>query len=208
MLTLASSSALASAPEAAADGGATAALVAGLAQTPPTRTAFAEARFSPLLDQPLVSKGELAWLGGEHLRREVSSPFVETSEITGNEVAMTRPPHGTRHFSLDRAPALKGLLDSLVAVLSGDAAALKARFEARVDGAADSAWTLTLRPRDEAARRRLSLIRLDGHAESLRCMEISEARGAVTVDLLGPLAAEMPTAPTRAKLTALCRDAD
>jgi hypothetical protein len=183
------------------------ALVRNLAQPPPTRTPFAEARFSQMLERPLRVSGELAWNGGTHLERNVTAPYQESTVIAGGDVAVTRAGRGTRNFSLERAPPLKALLQSMVAVLSGDPAQLDGLFDARVDGDAAS-WILTLTPKTEKLSRTLAHIRLDGGGHELRCIEISEPGGNVTIDLLGPLAAKMPTTPTRETLTALCRHAD
>jgi len=184
--------------------------VAGLAQTPPTRVAFAEARFSALLSRPLVVSGQLSWSGGERLRRHVDMPYVETTLIDGGEVSMHRAGHGTRHFSLDRAPPLKALLESLVAVLSGRPARLRKVFDVRREDAGGGArvWSLALTPKSSRLARSLASIRLDGDARGLRCMEIVEAGGTASIDLLGPLAARMPAQPTRKALDALCRHGD
>ena len=181
-------------------------LVRSLAQKPPTRTPFAEARFSPLLDQPLLLSGTLGWEGGQRLRRDVAEPYVESTVIADGEVALTRAGHGTRHFSLDRAPPLKALLQSMVAVLSGDPAQLEGVFNARVEGSAQ-AWTLTLTPVQPALKLSLSHLRLEGGPHTLYCLETAEAKGTVSIDLLGPLATQMPKAPTREALTTLCRHA-
>jgi hypothetical protein len=183
--------------------------VAALAQQPPARVAFAEARFSALLNRPLVVSGQLAWEGGERLRRHVDMPYVETTLIDGGEVSMHRAGHGTRHFSLDRAPPLKALLESLVAVLSGKPERLRQVFDVeRKDVGGTKVWTLALTPKSPRLARSLASIRLDGDARRLRCMEIVEAGGTASIDLLGPLAARMPAQPTRKALDALCRHGD
>lgn len=181
-------------------------LVRSLAQQPPTRTPFAEARFSPLLDRPLLLSGTLGWDGGQHLRRDVSQPYVESTQIADGEVALTRAGHGTRHFSLERAPQLKALLQSMVAVLSGNPKNLVGVFNAHVTGT-DAAWTLTLTPVQPALQRSLTYLRLYGGTQTLHCLETAEAKGTVSIDLLGPLAAQMPKTPTRETLTTLCRHA-
>lgn len=186
-------------------GDTTAALLAAVAKSPPTQTRFAEAHFSPMLDRALVTYGTLRWKGGHHLQREVTQPYTESTDITDGEVRVTRPGHGTRRFSLDRAPALKALLHGLVAVLSGDVADLRQTFRVRLDGGGGDGWTLTLWPTSADMARRLAVIRLDGNRHRLRCIEISDSRGGATLDLLGELAAKMPARPTRAALTALCR---
>jgi hypothetical protein len=198
------------APEPAASTPDPLAPVTGLAQKPPAQVAFAEARFSALLSRPLVVSGQLSWEGGERLRRHVDMPYVETTLIDGGEVSMHRAGRGTRHFSLDRAPPLKALLESLVAVLSGQPARLRKVFDVqRTDVAGEmKVWSLSLTPKSPRLARSLTGIRLDGDAQGLRCMEIVEAGGTASVDLLGPLAAKMPAQPTREALDALCRHGD
>ncbi|MEY2117000.1 LolA-related protein [Rhodanobacter sp. FW106-PBR-R2A-1-13] len=195
-------SASASEPAAAAS-----TLIAALGQPAPAHTAFAEARFLQVLDRPLVVSGELAWLGGDRLQRRVEHPQQETSTIADGEVTQQREGRSPRHFSLKRAPQLQVLLDSFVALLGGDAARLQQSFEVRQEGDARGAWTLTLVPRDARVAKTVASIRIDGYANASRCMHLQEADGDLAVDLLGPLAARMPAAPTREALAALCQSA-
>lgn len=186
---------------------AAAALIAALGQPAPARTAFAEARFLHLLDRPLVVSGELAWLGGDRLQRRVDHPRQETATIANGEVTQQRAGHSPRHFSLSRAPQLQVLLDSFVALLSGDPQRLQQAFEIEHVGAASTAWTLTLVPRDPKVARTVASIVIEGYGRQSRCMHLQEADGDLAVDLLGPLAGKMPAQPTREALQALCRDA-
>lgn len=192
-------SASASAPDA------TDALISQLGRPAPARTAFAEARFMQVLDRPLVVSGELAWLGGDTLERHVQKPHEETARIAGGKVSQQREGKGERSFSLDRAPQLKVLVDSFVALLGGDAGRLRKVFAIARRGDANGAWSLTLTPRDLAVARTVASIRIDGEHGEARCMWMQEADGDVAVDLLGSLAAKMPQAPTREALAALCK---
>lgn len=182
-------------------------LIAGLGQPAPAHTAFAEARFLQVLERPLVVSGELAWLGGDKLQRRVDHPQQETATIADGEVTQQRAGKSPRHFSLKRAPQLQVLLDSFVALLSGDAARLQQAFEIRHAGDAAGAWTLTLVPRDARVAKTVASITIDGYATQSRCMHMQESDGDLAVDLLGPLAAQMPAEPTREALQALCQSA-
>jgi len=182
-------------------------LVAGLGRPAPARTAFAEARFLHMLDRPLVVSGQLAWLGGDRLERRVERPRAEVATIAGGEVTQQRPGKPPRHFSLARAPQLQVLLDSFVALLSGDAGRLQRAFAIQASGDAAGAWTMTLVPRDPTVARTVASIVIDGHARESRCMQVREADGDVAVDLLGALAADMPALPTPEALRALCQGA-
>ncbi|MGY3041359.1 hypothetical protein ACVWWQ_002991 [Rhodanobacter sp. TND4EL1] len=206
MLTLcASTSASESAPAPASSSAQT--LIAALGQPAPARTAFAEARFMQVLDKPLVVSGQLSWLGGDQLQRRVDQPQRETATIADGEVTQQREGKSARHFSLKRAPQLQVLLDSFVALLSGDAARLQQSFQISQSGNADGAWTLTLVPRDARVAKTVASIRIDGVGKESRCMHMQEADGDLAVDLLGSLATKMPAEPTREALQALCQGA-
>lgn len=183
------------------------ALISALGQPPPARTAFAEARFMQLLERPLIVSGELAWLGGDRLERRVEKPRAETFTLADGEVTRQRAGKSPRRFSLQRAPQLQVLLDSFVALLSGDAARLQQAFAIEQGGDAAGAWTLTLTPRDPQLAATIASIGVDGYAHTARCLQVREADGDLAVDLLGPLAAKMPAAPTREALQALCQGA-
>ncbi|MEO8810121.1 MAG: LolA-related protein [Rhodanobacter sp.] len=180
-------------------------LISRLGQPAPAHTAFAEARFLKVLDRPLVVSGQLSWLGGDKLQRRVDGPQAETATIADGEVTQQRDGKRPRHFSLKRAPQLQVLLDSFVALLSGDAARLQQAFEIHQSGDADGAWTLDLVPRDARVAKTVASIRIDGVGKQSRCMHMQEADGDLAVDLLGPLAAKMPAEPTREALQALCQ---
>jgi hypothetical protein len=159
-----------------------------------------------VLDRPLVVSGELAWLGGDQLQRRVDQPNQETATIANGEVTQQRAGKTPRHFSLKRAPQLQVLLDSFVALLSGDAGRLQQAFEIRYTGVASGPWVLVLTPRDAAVVKSVASITIDGDGKQSRCMHMQEADGDLAIDLLGPLAAKMPAQPTREALQALCRD--
>ena len=183
------------------------ALIATLGQPAPAHTAFAEARFLQVLDRPLVVSGELSWLGGDQLQRRVDKPQQETATIANGEVTQQRTGKSPRHFSLKRAPQLQVLLDSFVALLSGDAARLQQSFTISQSGDASGKWALTLVPRDAKVAKTVASITVDGYAKESRCMHMQEADGDLAIDLLGSLATKMPAQPTREALQALCQGA-
>lgn len=181
-------------------------LIAALGQPAPARTAFAEARFMKVLDKPLVVSGELAWLGGDQLQRRVDHPKQETASIADGKVTLQRAGKSARTFSLAHAPQLQVLLDSFVALLSGDASRLQQAFDIQQAGRASGAWRLTLTPRDPKVAKSVGRIVVDGSGSQSRCMQMQEADGDVAIDLLGAMAEKMPAQPTREALASLCQD--
>lgn len=179
-------------------------LIRSLAQPAPARTAFIEVRFMSVLDQPLILRGELAWLGGSHLQRTVTSPYRERSEVNSSQITVTRSGQAPRHFSLDRAPQLRDLLTSFTALLAGQPTQLLRRFKARVWGN-QAAWTLNLRPRDTKVARQIQALDIDGVGTALRCMRVDDSDGDTSFTLLGVLGhTRLPKPLTPAALVRLC----
>ena len=179
-------------------------LIAGLAQPAPARTAFAEVRYVGVLARPLILHGDLVWLGDAKLERDVDAPYRETTTIDGDQVRIVRPGQPPQTFDLGRAPELKGLLTGFRALLSGDAALLRATFAVSASGDA-RAWTLDLKPHDAALARRLAGISVDGRGHRLRCLRMDQSNGDTSFTLLGALATTaLPATPTPAALATLC----
>jgi hypothetical protein len=179
------------------------ALIASLHRPAPARTPFAEARFMRVLDKPLIVSGELGWLGEDRLERRVDTPTKEVSTIADGEVTQQRDGKKPRTFSLTRAPQLKVLLDSFVAMLAGDPSRLSQSFEVTLGRDADR-WALTLTPRDARVAKQIARIQVYGSGTLARCMRMDEADGDMSIDLLGDLATKMPAEPTREGLIAQC----
>jgi hypothetical protein len=182
-----------------------AALVAGLARTPPARTAYSEVRYSSLFERPLILHGELEYLGPGRLGRRVDRPYRESVRIADGEARIEREGRAPRTVSLDRIPALEGFLRGFSALLGGDAAALARDFTFEASGS-EAAWRLELTPRDTRLRRQVAAIEVDGAGHVPRCFRTREADGDVDVLLVGPLAdTRLPNRPAPAQIDALCR---
>jgi Outer membrane lipoprotein carrier protein LolA-like len=180
-------------------------LIRKLARDPPATIAFAEARFSALLKEPVIVTGQLAHLGAGSFDRRVTAPYPELTEIRGLSVRVEREGEPPRTFALKRAPELGGLLTSLVALLSGDAAAVAREFSVVASGD-EGAWALELAPLDGAKRRRLQQILVSGADDELECFAVLTSDGAASVMLLGEDAADaMATNPTLETLLRQCR---
>lgn len=156
-----------------------------------------------MLDKPLVMSGELAWLGGDRLERRVEKPMKETSTIADGAVTQVREGKQPRSFALARAPQLKVLLDSFVALLAGDPSRLGESFDVSLGRDADR-WKLTLTPRDARIAKTIASIHVYGVGSTPLCMRMDESDGDTSIDLLGDLAIKMPAEPTREGLIAQC----
>ena len=170
------------------------ALLRGLAQTPPATIRYVEVRFSKLLTEPLVVSGRLSYLGPGRFDRVVERPYDETTSIRDGEVVVRRGDQPPTRFSLKRAPALEGLLDTFGALLAGDGALLQRSFTSTLSGN-ESAWRFDLVPRSQAIGKWLSGIVIDGAGTVPRCITLTEPDGDRGVMLLGDLADQPLPAP-------------
>ena len=181
-----------------------AALIARLKRPVPASTAYTEVRFAHQLTRPLILHGELDYGGADKLARRVDAPYGETTQVSGDDVTVTREKRAPKHFDLQRAPELKALMGGFSALLGGDAAALQALYViSLVDNAPN--WTLTLVPREATLAKQLHEFVIDGADSEPRCFTLRQSNGDSSVMLLGSLASTtLPASPTPASLAAIC----
>lgn len=183
-------------------------LVASLRREVPARTAYAEVRFSGLLERPLILHGELEYLGPDRLAKRVDTPYREQMRVEHGEASVQRGDRPVRTFPLGQAPELEGFLRGFAALLGGDAAALERDFTMTASGAA-RAWRLVLEPRDARLARRIREIRVDGSDATPRCFTTREGDGDVSVLLVDRLAdAKLAVQVSQPQVDALCRGID
>ena len=182
--------------------------MAGLHRDAPARTAYAEVRFSGLLDRPLVLRGELEYLGPGRLAKRVDAPYREQVRVADGEASVQRGDRPARTFPLGQAPELEGFLRGFAALLGGDAEALARDFALSAQGS-PARWQLVLKPRDERLARRIGEIAVFGEGATPLCFRTREGDGDVGVLLVERLAAaKLPAAPSQPQVEALCRGID
>lgn len=180
-------------------------LVAALKRDAPARTAYAEVRFSGLLERPLILHGELEYLGPGRLGKRVDTPYKEQTQVADGEASVQRGTRAPRTFSLGQAPELEGFLRGFAALLGGDAAALARDFTLAASGSTN-AWQLVLKPRDVRLARRVDAITVDGSGTTPLCFRTQEADGDLSVLLVDRLAGtKLAVQVSQPQVDALCR---
>ena len=174
-----------------------------LARTPPVSTGFVEYRFSHLLKKPLRSSGTLEYRADGILTRSVAAPYREVTEVTGDEVRITRAGKPTRTFSLERAPQLRVVLGSFRALLEGHLTPLTRDFDVQLVEQPPR-WTLTLTPRDARLAKQLAHIAVFGAGERPQCLEAIEPDGDGALTLLQDAAALQEKPPARVEVEQAC----
>jgi hypothetical protein len=169
-------------------------------------TPFVEIRYSSLLTEPIVASGELEHRMDGALVRRITSPYAETTVVTGETVVFERAGSKPRQFSLDRAPELRGMLTSFGALLQGNSAMLERHFSVTMTGN-DAGWQLDLTPRDRKLKTRIALIRVNGVGGNPRCFTTVEPDGDASLMALGlQNRTTLPAALDRQSLQAWCTD--
>ena len=162
-------------------------LLKSLAHPAPATTPFVEVRYSKLLDQPLVVKGQLEYHEDGTLVRAVSAPFRERTEIQGETVNVQREGKSPRRFSLKRAPELRSMLGGFAAVLGGGRGALDKDFRLDVSGETEQ-WTLALTPKSVQMGKYVHDIRIQGAHSEPRCIVVTQPDNEASVMLVGAAA--------------------
>lgn len=182
-------------------------LIARLKRPLPAATRYTEVRFVQMLDAPLKLRGELTYTSENELGKRVVSPYEENTAIAGGAVEITRAGKPARRFSLKRAPALAGFLESFSATLDGDAQRLERSYVLSSDGN-DKRWQLQLVPREAALSRHVRRVLISGQDTTPLCFEVEEAGGDSSILLVDRLAdTPLDDVPQRAQLQQLCQGA-
>jgi hypothetical protein len=182
------------------------ALLTRLARPAPDSTTFVEVRYSGLLEKPIVVSGRLEHRADGSLVRRVESPYEEVTELQGENVTVARTGSKPRRFSLDRAPELRGMLASFGAILKGDRQMLDKYFAVTAQGFG-ARWEITLTPRNDKLRRRMSAIVVDGAADRPQCFTLREPDGDESLMALGVAGPrDLPASLQQQALHAWCVD--
>jgi outer membrane lipoprotein carrier protein LolA len=157
-----------------------------LAKHKPGRVSFEERKYLALLDRPVVSSGELAFIPPHTLEKRTVSPRPERVLVDRERVTLERAGK-TRSMGLRENPAVAVLVESIRGTLAGDLASLTRTYSASLEGDAAS-WRLKLRPLDPSLATLVERIEIAGSQAEVRSVEIFQADGDRSVMSLAPAA--------------------
>lgn len=182
-------------------------VLAALARTPPVSTPFVQVTYNGVLSRPLVVSGTLKWLGGDHLERDVTTPFRARATLDAHEVSVQRGTGEVRRLPLSEVPQAAAMLVGFRALLGGDVAAVEQHFTLASAGN-PAHWVLTLTPRSGALQQQLAAIVIDGRGNEPRCLTITDANGDASITMVGALARAglRSAAPLQSAVAARCRN--
>ena len=150
-------------------------LMASLAKTRSGRATFVEKKYIAMLDEPVLSSGELNFAAPDHLEKRTLKPKPEAMVIDGDVLLIER---GRRKMTvqLQEYPELAGFIDSVRGTLTGDRKTLEKLFKLQLEGEAEQ-WTLLLSPTLPKMASTIKQIRIGGSRDDVRSIEILQADG-------------------------------
>ena len=182
-------------------------ILAGMAKQGSAQTAFIEVSYRGMLDRPLITSGQMKWLGGDRLERDVEKPYQAVAKIGDGQMSIQRNGHPAQAVPIARAPQMGAILAGFRALLGGDSATVSRDFDVKAVGN-PAHWVLTLTPRASELQHRVQSIVIDGRNDAPRCMTLNESDGDTTITLLGKMAEQglQSTAPQQSAVAARCRN--
>lgn len=159
------------------------ALVGRFRQMPGLQARFEEEKSIALLERPLRSSGQLAFVPPQLLVRRVDWPTPSLLRLDGDRL-LWADASGSERLDLGANPTARAFARTFTDVLAGDLPRLRASYEIsfRPQGSAPaSAWRIDLTPRDDALARAISSISIEGRGVAPERLWVREASGDATV---------------------------
>jgi outer membrane lipoprotein carrier protein LolA len=161
-------------------------LMAELAQVQTSHARYSEVRRISMLEQPLELSGTLSYSRPGRIEKNQILPFRETLRIDADKITVERDGR-TRTVAMRDSPLAAALVETLRAILAGDAAGLGRLYEASVRGPRER-WELRLRPREPEVTAIVNEIDVRGSGSRVGRIEIRVPGGdrSVMTILPGP----------------------
>lgn len=158
-----------------------------LASEPAGEARFTERKYLAVLDQPVVSSGQLRFRAPDRLEKITIEPQPESLVLEGDTLSITRG--NRRHvLKLSEYPQVAAFVDSIRATLAGDRAALERAYAMQLSGSAER-WSLALLPRDPKMAEVVLRVTIRGSRALVSEVEILQAGGDRSVMTVQPVTA-------------------
>lgn len=156
------------------------ALLSDFRRCPGLEAHFSEEKNIILLAAPLRSSGKVYFHPPQSLARVVEKPRPSHLVVSRTKIVV-KEDNVRKEVDFSDKPALRGLISSLLHVLSGDEERLTADFETHFLEEGAASWRLRLVPKAAALRRLIESLAFSGKALKLSELRVKEANGDETV---------------------------
>lgn len=149
-------------------------LMQALASHHSGRATFTETTYVAMLQRPLQTSGELAFIAPDYLQKLTLVPKREVLTLRGDEISIERKAR-KQVLRLSEYPQIAAFIDSIRGTLVGDHAALAKAYRMTLSGEENN-WLLMLAPKVEADNG-VRQIAINGHAGIVAGIEITQVDG-------------------------------
>jgi len=150
-------------------------LMGELAQVRTSRARYSEVKRVAVLQKPLQLSGTLLYERPARLEKRQTLPSREVISVDGDLLTVEREGK-TQRISLQNAPLVAALVESLRATLAGDGTELERLYSVRVEGTKQR-WTLKLTPREVEVAGVVKSVLIAGSGSRIARLEILEPGG-------------------------------
>ena len=161
-------------------------LMEAMQQTRSDHATFTERKSIAMLEEPVVSSGELFYTAPDRMEKRTLKPRPESMILDRDTLVMQRGKK-KRSLRVQDAPELAAFIESVRGILAGDRDALERHYQLTLEGIADD-WALQLTPLDEKILRVISTIRITGAGNTVRSIETLQADGDSSLMLIERIA--------------------
>jgi outer membrane lipoprotein-sorting protein len=151
-------------------------LLAGLSKAPGLFARCREEKHITLLQQPLVSEGNLYFTPPARFARHTEKPIASTMIIDGNQLQFGNA-DSQESMNLGTNPVARLFADAFVMLLSGNRAGLEKIFKMQLTPKAGGEWKLVLTPRVAPMDKMIKEMELRGRGLNLNELDVREASG-------------------------------
>lgn len=141
----------------------------------PRAAAFTEIKYLQALEHPLRLEGEVRFTPPDGMEKHVTSPYDEQMSVKDGWLRLQRGKK-SRELALEKHPVARSFVMAFTATLAGDHASLAQHYEIELAGEPRD-WQLTLVPKDEVLRDKVSLIEVKGNTDILQSFETRQPGG-------------------------------
>ncbi|MDR2839177.1 MAG: outer membrane lipoprotein carrier protein LolA [Azonexus sp.] len=157
-----------------------------LAQKKSGRATFVEKKTIAMLDQPLVSSGNLAFTAPDKLEKITLTPRRESLALDGNMLTIERQGKRPMTVRVEEYPEAAAFIEGIRGTLAGDLSALEKFYTLTLTGAAGK-WRLKLIPKEEKMSSIFSSIEIAGVNAEVKTITLEQRDGDRSEMLITPV---------------------
>ena len=151
-------------------------VMSALAQVQSVQSTFRESKTMDMLNEPLLSSGNLVYKAPDYLEKRVTAPQISYYVIDGDQVSIGGAQHKERQVVLFQFPALEAFIAALRGTLAGDIKTLNEYYEVDFKAKADH-WTLQLVPKNNEMLLYVKTIHIHGSGDTIQQIDTLEPNG-------------------------------